>query len=67
MTGSSSKRSWRMDRERINVGEPHEVAYWTKTFGVTEKQLRTAVRAVLDGNHAPMVELVAAKLGIADR
>jgi Protein of unknown function (DUF3606) len=34
------------DRTRINVGEPHEVAYWTKEFGCSEAQLRAAVKAV---------------------
>jgi hypothetical protein len=36
------------DRDRINVNQPHEVAYWTKAFGVTEGELRQAVAAVGD-------------------
>ncbi|MCQ4271094.1 MULTISPECIES: DUF3606 domain-containing protein [Pseudomonas] len=34
------------DRARINVGEEHELRYWTKTLGVTEAELRAAVKAV---------------------
>lgn len=34
------------DSQRINVNEPYEVAYWTKTLGVSEQKLRDAVRAV---------------------
>lgn len=66
MTDSNSRRSWRMDRERINVNESYEVAYWTRKFGVTEEQLRTAVRTVLDAGHAPMVDLIAAQLGLEE-
>lgn len=33
------------DQARINVNEPHEVRYWTKTLGVTEAKLRSAVAA----------------------
>lgn len=34
------------DQNKINVHEPHEVQYWTKTLGVTPAQLRSAVNAV---------------------
>ncbi len=34
------------DRARINVNEPHEVAYWTQKFGVSADQLRNAVTDV---------------------
>lgn len=34
------------DAQRINVNEPYEVSYWTKTLGVSEQKLREAVRAV---------------------
>jgi hypothetical protein len=34
------------DRARINVNEPHEVAYWTSKFGVTADQLRNVVTDV---------------------
>ena len=36
------------ERDRINVNQPHEVAYWTKAFGVTEDEGRKAVAAVGD-------------------
>jgi hypothetical protein len=32
------------DRARINVNEPHEVAYWTKELGVTPERLRQLVK-----------------------
>ncbi len=31
------------DRDRVNVHQKHEVAYWTKKRGVTRKQLEAAV------------------------
>lgn len=34
------------DRVRINVHEGHEVRYWTKAFGVSEKTLLVAVNKV---------------------
>lgn len=34
------------DRSRISIYEDHDVAYWTKAFGVTAEQLAAAVRAV---------------------
>lgn len=34
------------DRARINLGEEHEVRYWTKALGVSEQKLREAVSAV---------------------
>jgi hypothetical protein len=34
------------DRSKVNVNEAWEVAYWTREFGVSEAQLRAAVRAV---------------------
>ena len=40
-------------RTQINVGEPHEVAYWTKELGCSEAQLRAAVKAA-----GPMVASV---------
>jgi len=33
------------DRSRINVNEAYELQYWSKKFGVTEDQLKEAVRA----------------------
>jgi hypothetical protein len=34
------------DRARINLNERHEVDYWCRALGVTEAQLREAVREV---------------------
>ncbi|MGM7282533.1 DUF3606 domain-containing protein [Pseudomonas guariconensis] len=34
------------DRSRINIEEGWEVRYWSQKFGVTEQQLKDAVRAV---------------------
>lgn len=33
------------DRSRINVNETWELQYWTRHFGVSEDQLRSAVKA----------------------
>ena len=56
MSDDLSKRG-AADRSRVNVNEAHEVAYWTKTFGVSEEQLRAAVKAA-----GPMVEDVRKQL-----
>ena len=32
------------DRARINVNEPHEVAYWTNELGVTKVRLQQLVK-----------------------
>lgn len=34
------------DRARVNVNEKHELRYWTETFGVSEDELRQAVKKV---------------------
>jgi hypothetical protein len=34
------------DRSRVNVNEPWELSYWTKTFGVSAERLRQAVARV---------------------
>ena len=34
------------DRKRINIHQPHEVAYWTEALGVSEEALRAAVNRV---------------------
>lgn len=34
------------DRDRINVNEDYELQYWTQTLGVSEDELRAAVKAV---------------------
>lgn len=36
------------DRDRINLTQPHEVAYWTKALGVNEELLRKVVAEVGD-------------------
>jgi len=33
-----------VDRSRVNVNEPHEIAWWTQKFGVSEQALRDAVK-----------------------
>ena len=33
------------DRSRINMGEAHEVRYWTKELGVTADELLQATKA----------------------
>lgn len=45
MSDDLSKRG-PQDRSRINVNEPHELRYWTQELGVSESQLRDAVKAV---------------------
>ena len=45
MTDDSTKTG-AADRLRINVNQPHELAYWTKTLGVSEDELRSAVGKV---------------------
>jgi len=34
------------DASRINVNEPYEVTYWCRALGVTEAELRAAVKKV---------------------
>ena len=46
------------DRARVNTSEAWELKYWAKEFGVTEDQLKAAVKAV-----GPMVTDVRKKLG----
>ncbi|KON48562.1 DUF3606 domain-containing protein [Mariprofundus ferrooxydans] len=45
MTDDLTKRGPK-DRTRINIHEPWEVTYWTKTLGVSEKKLKLAVNTV---------------------
>jgi Protein of unknown function (DUF3606) len=45
MSDDLSKRK-PQDSSKVNVNEAWEVQYWCKKFGVTEAQLRAAVRAV---------------------
>jgi len=42
------------DRQRISLSDDYEVRDWSKKFGVTPEQLRSAVNAV--GNDAEVVE-----------
>jgi hypothetical protein len=46
------------DRSRINVNEAWELQYWSRKFGVSEEQLKTAVKAA-----GPSVEAVSRHLG----
>jgi len=46
------------DRDRINVNEDYELRDWSNKFGVSEAELRAAVKAV-----GPMAKDVAQKLG----
>ncbi len=41
-------------RSRIDMSNPSEVMYWSKTFGCSEQQLRHAVERV--GDSSAMVE-----------
>jgi hypothetical protein len=34
------------DRSRINVNQPHELAYWTQALGVSAARLREVVSEV---------------------
>ena len=52
------KQTGKPDDQRINVDQGHEVKYWSKQFGVTEQELRQAVK-----NAGPMVKDVRARLG----
>ena len=44
----------RPDQEWINMGEDHEMVYWSNKFGVSVERLKSAVRAV--GNSITTVE-----------
>ena len=45
MADDTSNRG-RPDRDRINLEQDHEVAYWSEKFGVSREQLRRAVEKV---------------------
>lgn len=34
------------DRQRISLGQQHEVEYWSQELGVSEQQLREAIAKV---------------------
>lgn len=48
------KKTGEPDRSLVALGQAHEVAYWTKRFGVSENKLRNAVAAV--GNSVSKIE-----------
>ena len=50
------------DAQRVNIGQPHELRYWSEKFGVSAEALREAVTQV-----GPMVEDVADYLGAEQR
>jgi hypothetical protein len=50
MSDDTTKKG-NQDRERINIQKQHEVEYWTNRLGVSEDELRDAVKRV-----GPMVE-----------
>lgn len=47
-------KSGEPDRSLINTSEKYEMNYWTKKLGVSEAELREAVKAV--GNSADKVQ-----------
>jgi hypothetical protein len=52
------KMTGKQDRDRINLEEDYEVRDWAKKFGVSEEQLRSAVKAA-----GPMAKDVQRHLG----
>lgn len=56
MADKRAKRT--ADHDRINLRQPYELGYWSRKFGVSEKELAEAVQKV--GNNA---EDVAIELG----
>ena len=48
-----TKNAGRPDRDRINLEQDYEVRDWSRALGVTEEELRAAVKAV--GNSASKV------------
>ena len=53
MPDDKSKRGGQ-DRKRINVNEDYELRDWSKKFGVSQAELKAAVKAV--GDNASAVE-----------
>jgi hypothetical protein len=45
MTDDLSKKG-PADRTKVNVNEPWELKYWTKTLNVAEEKLKAAVKTV---------------------
>lgn len=52
------------ERERIDVGQPHEVDWWTQKFDVSPDELRAAVAAV--GTEARKVEVFLKRHKVGD-
>ena len=52
------------DRSLINMGEEHEVKYWTKHLGVSRDELQLAIDKV--GNSATAVRKQLGKAAAAD-
>jgi hypothetical protein len=52
------KQTGRPDDQRINVEQDHEVRYWADKFGVSQDEIRAAVKAA-----GPMVKDVRQRLG----
>jgi hypothetical protein len=52
MADDSSKRGGQ-DRTRINTEQEHELRYWSEELGVSQEQLKEAVRAA--GNQVEKV------------
>jgi hypothetical protein len=48
------KKKDQHDRSRINTSEDYEVCYWSKKFGVSPDELKTAVKKV--GNSAAVAQ-----------
>jgi hypothetical protein len=42
------QKSGGQDRERINVNQDYELRDWSQKFGVTQDEIKAAVRAVGD-------------------
>jgi len=53
MPDDKSKRGGQ-DRNRININEDYELRDWSKKFGVSQEELKSAVKAV--GDSASAVE-----------
>ena len=53
MTDDRTKKAVQ-DRTRINISEDYELRYWSKKLGVTQDQLKAAVKKV--GNSVSAVE-----------
>lgn len=58
MSDDKEKRG-QQDRSRINLEEDYERQYWREKFGVTDEQLRAAVK--LAGNNVQDVEQILKK------